>query len=202
MDYTNVMPYFATVVVYAVAPGPLMAVLIVRSLSSDFRGAGGFAAGLCTGMMIVAGAVAFGVGVWAETSPVLLALIKYFGVAYLLWLAAGTWNSVAGINGSETQAGSLFGSAFAGIALCVGNPTTLLMYLLMVPILAPDGAAGYEQMVLVVMVTFAAASAVFFGTILMARQLNRIIAAPQSSILFNRITSGTMALTSVWILAA
>ena len=93
MDYSTVMPYFVTVVVYAVAPGPLMAVLVVRSLGSDFRGAGGFAAGLCAGMMMAAGAVAFGVGVWAEAKPELFSSIKYFGVAYLIWLAVGTWNS-------------------------------------------------------------------------------------------------------------
>ena len=202
MDYTTVLPYFVTVVVYAVAPGPLMAVLLVRSLGSDFRGAGGFAAGLCAGMMLVAGAVAFGVGVWAKSSPELLSLIKYAGVAYLLWLAAGTWNNCAGNSASKAQAGGVFASALTGIALCVGNPATLLMYLLMVPIIAPAGAAGFEQMALVLLVTFAAVGVVFFGTILMARQLSRIIAAPASSMMFNRITSATMALTSVWILAA
>ena len=202
MDYSTVMPYFVTVVVYAVAPGPLMAVLVVRSIGSDFRGAGGFAAGLCAGMVMVAGAVAFGVGVWAKSSPELLLLIKYFGVAYLLWLAAGTWNSRGGDTQSTAQTGGMFASAFAGIALCVGNPTTLLMYLLMVPIIAPAGVAGFEQMVLVVLVTLAAVGGVFFGTILLARQLNRIIAKPASSTLFNRITAATMALTSAWILAA
>lgn len=202
MDYTTVLPYFVTVVVYAVAPGPLMAVLLVRSLGSDFRGAGGFAAGLCAGMMLVAGAVAFGVGVWAKSSPELLSLIKYAGVAYLLWLAVGTWNSCAGNSASDAQAGGMIASALAGVALCVGNPATLLMYLLMVPIIAPAGAAGFEQMALVVLVTFAAVGVVFFGTILLARQLSRITAAPASSMMFNRITSATMALTSVWILAA
>ncbi len=76
------------------------------------------------------------------------------------------------------------------------------MYLLMVPIIAPAGVAGIEQMTLVVLVTFAAVGGVFFGTILLARQLNRIIAKPASSTMFNRITSATMALTSAWILAA
>ena len=202
MDYSTVMPYFVTVFVYAVAPGPLMAVLVVRAIGSDFRGAGGFAAGLCVGMMMVAGAVAFGVGVWAKSSPDLLLLIKYLGVAYLLWLAVGTWNSRSADTQSTAQSSSMFASAFAGIALCVGNPTTLLMYLLMVPIIAPAGVAGFEQLALVVLVTFAAVGGVFFGTILLARQLNRIIAAPSSSRMFNRITSVTMALTSGWILAA
>lgn len=202
MDYSTVMPYFITVFIYAIAPGPLMAVLIVRSLGSDFKGAGGFAVGLCAGMLMVACAVAVGVGVWAKSSPELLSLMKYFGVAYLLWLAFKTWNCQASNNSNQTRGGGLFGSALAGVALCVGNPTTLLMYLLMVPIIAPTGVTGIDQLALVLLVTFAAVGGVFFGTIFLARQLNKIIATPASSILFNRITAGTMALTSAWILAS
>ena len=75
------------------------------------------------------------------------------------------------------------------------------MYLLMVPIMAPAGVTGFEQLALVLLVTFAAVGGVFFGTILLARQLNRVVATPAASNIFNRITSATMGMTAVWILA-
>lgn len=151
--------------------------------------------------MMAAGAVAFGVGVWAEAKPELFSSIKYFGVAYLIWLAVGTWNAGAGNKDLRTQTGGLFASAAAGMTLCLGNPATLLMYLLMVPIMAPAGVTGFEQSALVLLVTFAAVGGVFFGTILLARQLNRVVATPAASNIFNRITSATMGMTAVWILA-
>lgn len=95
-----------------------------------------------------------------------------------------------------------FASAGAGMAICLGNPSTLLIYMLLLPGIAPTGFASSEQMALVVLVTCAAVATVFFGTILLARQLNKIIAVPASSNIFCRIAAATIALTSVWILAA
>jgi hypothetical protein len=74
MDYATIMPYFIAVLALTAAPGPLMAVLIVRSLGSDSKGAVGFAAGLCAGDVLAAIAVALGIGVWAQSKPELMML--------------------------------------------------------------------------------------------------------------------------------
>lgn len=201
MEYTAILPYFVAVVALTAAPGPLMAVLVVRSLQQDSKGAAAFAAGLCAGDVLAVCAVALGIGVWAQTMPGLLSLGKYLGVAYLLWLAVGMWNSRAGADLAESKKDSRIASAGAGMALCLGNPSTLLIYLLLLPVIAPEGIASAEQMLLIASVTFAAVGVVFFGTILLARQLGKVIAKPKASNLFSRITAGVIALTSVWILA-
>ena len=46
MDYASIIPYFAAVAALTAAPGPLMAVLVVRSLERDSSGAAAFATGL------------------------------------------------------------------------------------------------------------------------------------------------------------
>lgn len=202
MDYASIIAYFAAVAALTAAPGPLMAVLVVRSLGRDSKGAAAFAAGLCAGDVLAVCAVALGIGVWAQGSPGLMSLAKYAGVAYLLWLAVGMWNGRSGLASGQQDKRSWLASAGAGMAICLGNPSTLLIYMLLLPGIAPTGFASSEQMALVVLVTFAAVAIVFFGTILLARQLNKIIAAPASSNMFCRITAATIALTSVWILAA
>jgi threonine/homoserine/homoserine lactone efflux protein len=202
MDFTAILPYFVAVVALTAAPGPLMAVLVVRSLQQDSKGAAAFAAGLCAGDVLAVCAVALGIGVWAQTMPGFLSLAKYLGVAYLLWLAVGMWNSRAGADLADGKKNSWIASAGAGMALCLGNPSTLLIYLLLLPVIAPDGISNAEQMLLVASVTFAAVGVVFFGTILLAKQLGKVIAKPDSSNLFSRITAAVIALTSVWILAA
>ncbi|MGL6211168.1 MAG: LysE family transporter, partial [Paracoccaceae bacterium] len=87
MDYSTLLPYFVALTALAAAPGPLMAMLVARALGRDSGGAAAFAAGLCAGDVLAMCAVAVGVGVWAQDRPELLSVVKYLGVAYLLWVA-------------------------------------------------------------------------------------------------------------------
>jgi threonine/homoserine/homoserine lactone efflux protein len=202
MDYLGYGPYFAALVAYAASPGPLMAVLVARSLGNDWKGATAFAAGLCLGEVIAVLAVAFGIGVWAQSNPQLLSLAKYLGIAYLLWLALRMWRDHATSTGAQPQAGGWLASVVAGVALCLGNPATLLMQMLLLPMVAPAGVASAGHMALVAAVTFAAFGLVFFGTIPLARQLNRVMASPSSTALLSRASAVVIAITSVWLAAA
>jgi hypothetical protein len=54
----------------------------------------------------------------------------------------------------------------------------------------------------VVLTTFAAFGLIFFGTIPLARQFNRVISSARSSSLLSKTTAFVIAATSFWILAA
>jgi threonine/homoserine/homoserine lactone efflux protein len=202
MDYLAFGPYFAALVAYAASPGPLMAVLVARSLGNDWKGATAFAAGLCLGEVIAVVAVVLGIGIWAQTNPELLSIAKYLGIAYLLWLAVKLWRDRSGVASTEQRKAGWLASASAGVALCLGNPATLLMQMLLLPIVAPAGVLGGEHMALVILATLAAFGLVFFGTIPLARQFNRIIASPASTALLSRAAAVVIGLTSVWMVAA
>jgi threonine/homoserine/homoserine lactone efflux protein len=199
MDFAALLAYFAALTALTAAPGPVMAVVVARSLGHDARGAAAFAAGLVLGDVLAVCAVAIGVGVWAESMPGWFAIAKYAGVAYLLWLSVGLWNNKAGT--ADTTKSGWLASTGAGVALCLGNPSTILIYMLLLPTVAPTGFSGLDHFALVALVTFVAVAAVFFGTILLARQVNRIISSPTSASIFSRATAVVIALTSIWILA-
>jgi threonine/homoserine/homoserine lactone efflux protein len=74
--------------------------------------------------------------------------------------------------------------------------------MLLLPTVAPTGIGSAEQLMLVLLVTFGAVGAVFFGVIVLARQFKRIIGSPASSILLSRTTAIVIAITALWILAA
>lgn len=200
MEYQTFVPYFVALVAYAASPGPLMAVLVARSLGNDWKGATVFAAGLCLGEVIAVIAVILGIGIWAQSQPGLLALMKYAGAVYLIWLAIRMWTDRAGVSSAEFHKVGWIASACAGLVLCLSNPATMLMQMLLLPIVAPKGIVGVEHTGLVILVTFAAFGLIFFGTIPLARQFNRIISSPASSSMLNRITAGMIAVTSAWIL--
>ena len=109
MDYSAIALYFAAVVAYTVSPGPMMAVIIARTLGRDSKGAAAIATGFCAGFVIAVLAVALGIGVWAQSRPDILSLGKYFGVAYLLWLAVGMWNGRSSANSAASGKGRLAG---------------------------------------------------------------------------------------------
>ena len=201
MDYLAFGPYFVALVAYAASPGPLMAVLVARSLGNDWKGATVFAAGLCFGEIIAVIAVILGIGIWAQNEPELLSIAKYAGVVYLLWLAIRMWNDRAGVSSAQLRKVGWLTSACAGLILCLSNPATMLMQMLLLPIVAPKGIVSLQHTGLVVLVTFAAFGIVFFGTIPLARQFNRIISSPGSTAMLNRMAAGVIALTSVWIIA-
>ena len=202
MDYTAVALYVVAVVAYTASPGPLMAVLVSRTLGKDAKGAMALAFGFFVADVMAVLAVVLGIGVWAASRPDLLSFGKYLGVAYLLWLAVGMWNSQTAKTNSETPKSSSFASFSAGLALCLGNPATLLVYMILLPIIAPAGFVSTGQVLFTLLATFISAGIVFFGTVLLARQLSGVIASPGSSKLFARITAATLALTSVWMLSA
>lgn len=202
MDQAALAAYFVALVAYAASPGPLMAVLVARSLGKDWKGATAFAAGLSLGEVIAVIAVLLGLGIWAQSKPELMALARYMGVVYLLWLALKMWNDRSDIASAQMRQTGWFASLGGGVALCLGNPATLLMQMVLLPIVTPEGALSPMQMTVVVLVTFAAFGGVFFGTIPLARQFNRIISSPRASGGVNRVTAAAIAATAMWILAS
>lgn len=202
MDYTALIAYFAALAALTAAPGPIVAVLVARSLGSDARGAAAFAAGLCLGDVLAVCAIAMGVGSLAQSQPEWFALAKYAGVAYLLWLSFRIWNATSSTMAQKAQNGGWLASTGAGLALCLGNPSTILIYMLLLPTVAPLGIGSVEELLLVLLVTFAAVGVVFFGSILLARQFKRIISSPGASIVMSRATAIIIAITSVWMLFA
>lgn len=200
MDYPSVIAYFVALAALTASPGPIMAVVIARAAGRDGQGAMAFAAGLCLGDVLAVLAVAAGLGFWAQTQPAWFALVKYVGIAYLLWLAVGMWNARA--ETAEIHKSGKLASFGAGLAVCLGNPSTILIHMLLLPSIAPAGVTSLQQMMQIALIVLSAVGLVFFGTILLARQLNRALPASASPILFSRITAAVIAVTSVWMIAA
>ncbi len=202
MDYTALAAYFAALMALTAAPGPIVAVLVARSIGNDTGGATAFATGLCLGDVLAVCAVAMGIGGLAQSQPGWFEVAKYAGVAYLLWLAFRIWTDSASMTAARPRKGGWLASTGAGVALCLGNPSTVLIYMLLLPSVAPGGINSAQDLSVVLLVTFAAVGAVFFGAILLARQFNRVITSPASSALLSRGTAAIIGLTSIWMLAA
>src|SRR5262249_51151259 len=85
---------FALVYVVAVAtPGPGVAAVIARSLGRGLHGAPAFIAGFMVGDLIWFTCAATGLAMLAQSAYTVFLVVKYAGVAYLLYLAYRLWNA-------------------------------------------------------------------------------------------------------------
>ncbi len=203
MEIGGLGAYLLTVTAITAAPGPMLAILIVRALGSDVRGAVAFAVGLGIGDIAAALMVCAGLGAWATSAPGVLLAFRLGGAAYLIWVAAALW--MAGEPRAPETAGPARGrlasTALAGFATCLGNPQTLLLYLTLLPslILLDDLTAAELGGVLIA--TGAATLGVFAVVICFAQRARRVLASPGSARACNRTLAAVTALAAAWILA-
>ncbi len=202
MDYASISAYFVALTAYAASPGPLVAVLVARSVGRDTGGAIAFATGLCVGEILAVGAIAIGLGGLAANYPEWFAIAKYAGIAYLLWLAVKIWRDSCAIAPVTAGTGRFFASIGAGVAVCLGNPATFIVNLMLLPIAAPAGLTGSSDLIVILLVTFAAFGIVFYGVVLMAGQIGRLLASPRSASLFGRSAATAIGATGMWMLTA
>src|ERR1700742_4606940 len=87
---------FSLAYVLAVAiPGPGIAAIIARALGHGMRGAPAFIGGFLAGDLIWFTCAATGLAVLAQNAFTVFLVVKYAGVAYLLYLAYRLWTAPA-----------------------------------------------------------------------------------------------------------
>ena len=103
---------FATVMFFT--PGPNNVMLLSSGLTYGFRRTVPHIAGITIGFAFMIGAVGFGLGAVFIAYPVLQTILKYAGVAYLIYLAAAIAMSDPVTPGQDNQRGPM---TFWGAAL-------------------------------------------------------------------------------------
>lgn len=90
--------------------------------------------GLCSGLVAHTLAVAFRLAVVIRQTPLALALIQYFGAAYLLYLALQLWREsvTIGANNNQSQLNG-WGYYRRGVLMNIGNPKVSLFFLAFLP---------------------------------------------------------------------
>src|SRR3979411_92437 len=119
---------------YALAvavPGPGVAAIIARSLGHGLRGAPAFIGGFLVGDLIWFTFAATGLAMLAQTAYTVFLVVKYAGVAYLLYLAHRLWTAPAkAMDASAEVVRDRPAQLFLGsLALTLGNPKTMIFFL-------------------------------------------------------------------------
>jgi threonine/homoserine/homoserine lactone efflux protein len=187
----------------AASPGPGIAAIVARVLSKGTSGIPSFIAGFIVGDLIWFCLAATGMAALAEKAHAAFEVVKFAGVAYLLYLAYRLWTApvhpVDAVNGQPEQRGwRLF---VGGITLTLSNPKPMVFYIALLPTVI-----DLNRLTPAVFLEVAASICVILSAVLglyalAAMRARRFFQAERPIRLLNRISGTVMAGAAVAVAA-
>ncbi len=193
MDLTSLLIFAGALVVAAGSPGPSIAALVARVIS---RGPGSvmpFLAAMWIGEGIWLSAAIFGLAYIAQTFATGFLVIKYLGVAYLLFLAWKMWTAPVDLSGEALPKTQSPWALFAtGMAVTLGNPKIMAFYVALLPALIDMGSVGVLGWAELLAAMLAVLVAVDLAWVALAATARRWIRSPRAVRISNRISASAM----------
>lgn len=194
------LEFILIVLVLELTPGPNMAYLATLALDRGRRAGLLATAGVAAGLSVHAVVAAFGLGVLVSQSPLLYDLLRWTGVAYLLYLAWETWQSNAK-DRAELAASASASLFWRGFFSNVFNPKSILFFVSVVPgFIQYDPSGGLlAQAARLGAIYVAIATAVHASIVLLASQLKALLIADSHQKTMRRMLAIILALVAAWL---
>lgn len=180
---------FATALILnAGTPGPSIAALVSRVITRGWRDVAPFVAAMWIGEVAWLTLAMAGLSALAETFHLAFFILKYLGVAYLVWLAWKMWNEPVGQPEDELPKRASGWSMFAaGMALTLGNPKIVVFYLALLPTLIDLSNATFSLWAMVAAVTVISLAAVDLAWVALAQRARTFLRTPRAVQVANRV---------------
>ena len=125
---------FACLAVF-VTPGPTTLLALANGAKNDWRIAAMGILGASLSDLVLIAAVAVGLGAVLAASEVMFSLVKWLGVAYLVWLGVQLWRSIPEAATSRSVSADVSPSAafVRSLGVALSNPKGLLFFSAFLP---------------------------------------------------------------------
>ncbi|MBM3514006.1 MAG: LysE family translocator [Alphaproteobacteria bacterium] len=135
MTVTSTIAFAATMLVFALSPGPGVVAVVSTAVSRGFWPATALGFGLVLGDLVYLLFAAFGLSLIAEVLGELFVIVRYLGAAYLIWLGIQAWRARPDTPAAHVETGraGLFRSLAGGFFVTLGNPKVIVFYLGFLP---------------------------------------------------------------------
>ncbi len=186
--------FFAAVFLLCGTPGPNMLHILTRSVRWGARRSVAAMAGCLTALILVLIASAAGLSAVLVASPMLFDVIRYGGVAYLIYLGIKAWMGAdnpidLGVD-QPMPSLSLAALYRGGFIIGLSNPKLLLFATAFLPQFVDKGAPQLPQYAILIL-TFAAAESFWYAVYGLGGQtLAAYLTKPALKRAFNRVTGG------------
>lgn len=136
MELSALLLFAGALFVNAGSPGPSIAAVVARVVSGGLGSVLPFLLAMWIGEALWLMAAVAGLGFVAQTFHLLFTVIRFAGVAYLLYLAFRMWTAPVDVAASGVpESGSLGRLFLTGMALTIGNPKIMVFYMALLPAL-------------------------------------------------------------------
>lgn len=183
--------YVCAVFVICATPGPNMLHILTRSMRYGVRRTVTAMAGCLIAITLACGASAAGLSAVLTASPLLFDIVKYAGVAYLVYLGIKSWRDDAPLvlgaaaTAAETSAAELFRGGFL---VAISNPKLLIFAAAFFPQFIDTSAPQTPQLALLV-ATFTVIEMFWYAVYALGgRKLARHLTRASWQKAFNRAT--------------
>jgi threonine/homoserine/homoserine lactone efflux protein len=194
MSLSALLVFALALIIAAGTPGPSVAALVARVLTNGFRDVLPFLAAMWLGEALWLTCAVAGLAVIARSFGVVFIVLKFAGVAYLLFLAWKMWRAPADVQGNDLPSGQSPWRMFvAGMLVTLGNPKIMVFYLALLPTiidLSRIGTVAWFELTLTMLIVL---MAVDFGWALLATRARKLLTTRRAVKITNRASATLMA---------
>lgn len=172
----------------AMTPGANVAFTVSISSRYGFRAGIACASGFVVAILIYALIAAFGLGLIAQWFGPFLAIMRWVGVAYLIWLAWKIWNAPgAGAKAAEVARPGFWRIAMQAALITLTNPKAMIFVTVAIP-QAVDMSRSVNPQLLILALAAAASSFLAHSTYsVLGHALGRAVPSEAAGIWVNRL---------------
>ncbi|MCC2114068.1 MAG: LysE family translocator [Hyphomicrobiales bacterium] len=192
MTLTDILTYVVVAALAMATPGPGIAALVARALVTGFRGAAPMIGGYVIGDLFYLSLAVFGLAVIAQAFGAVFIVLKYVGVAYLIFLAIKFWRMPVHEEDLTAPRKAGYRTLFlAGLSVTLGNPKVMVFYLAVLPAVIDLGTVSAADYAVLAAITSTVLTSVLSAYAFLAGRARELFRAPRARRRLNR-TAGTV----------
>lgn len=194
MDLAGLLVFAGVYFLAVASPGPGIAAIVARSLSTGFRRVVPFVLGIAAGDLVWLTFSVLGLSVLMQNFHGLFLAIKYAGCAYLVYLAWKLWTApVKSLADQPAMRGEGIRLFLGGVALTLGNPKVMVFFVSILPLVVDLNAITPLAFAEIVALTTLIINSTLLGYAFLADRARRLVSSPRTMRRINRVTGGVMA---------
>jgi Putative threonine efflux protein len=191
--------YFVATILLSLTPGPGVFSSISSGLHHGFRLGWWNALGMQAANVILVAIVSLGLGAILLASETLFAVVKWLGVAYLLYLGVVTWRSKPrGFEGARDDDAHTPREVFTrGFLVNITNPKGIIFFAAILPQFIDVARPQAAQYAILAATTFAVDLVIMMGYTALAAKVLRVMSEPRHLRWVNRGIGGAFVAAGV-----
>lgn len=195
LTFETLAAFVLASLVIELTPGPNMTYLALLAARHGRRPGYAAVLGVAMGLSVLGLLASVGLAALLRSSPLVYGILRWGGVAYLLYLAWEAWNEDLS-KGTITDDGRYF---FRGLITNVLNPKAALFYVAVMPGFLPAGETDWHSTAVLAALYVAVATAVHAGIVTLASTLRPLFANRRLIAAVGKLFALALVAVAAWV---